>query len=125
MFCSTILPANAADIPKKNIAMLNAHPTENVLIPIVSAIACLNVLQQYTVPIEQWISRAGIAALSHLLFIVYQLLLIVYLNLNLHPYSHTISGFIRMCAVLLQSKNVPHISQAMYPLLMGFLHFGQ
>ena len=67
IFFSTIFPANAADIPRKNIAKENAHPTANVLIPIWVAIASLNVDQQYTVPIEQWISKAGIAALNHLL----------------------------------------------------------
>ena len=66
MFISTILPANAADIPRKKIAKLNAQPTENVLMPIAFAIDSLKVLQQYTVPIEQCINKAGIAALVHL-----------------------------------------------------------
>jgi len=68
IFFSTILPAKAADIPKKNIARENAHPVANVLIPILSAIASLKVDQQYTVPIEQCKSKAGMAALTHLLF---------------------------------------------------------
>ena len=46
MFISTILPANAADIPRKKIAKLNAQPTENVLMPIAFAIDSLKVLQQ-------------------------------------------------------------------------------
>ena len=46
IFSSTSFPAKAADIPKKNIAKLNAQPTENVDIPIVLAIASLNVDQQ-------------------------------------------------------------------------------
>ena len=46
MFISTILPAKAADMPRKKIARLKAQPTANVLMPICSAIACLNVLQQ-------------------------------------------------------------------------------
>ena len=50
---STNLPTKAADIPKKKIASENAHPTENGVIPIYWAIACLKVDQQYTVPTEQ------------------------------------------------------------------------
>ena len=53
IFFSTIFPAKAADIPKKNIASENAHPTAKVLIPILLEIASLNVDQQYTLPIEQ------------------------------------------------------------------------
>ena len=53
MLSSTSLPANAADIPRKNIARLNAQPTANGDMPIAFATASLNVLQQYTVPIEQ------------------------------------------------------------------------
>ena len=46
MSLSTILPANAADIPRKKIASENAQPTEKVLIPILVAIASLKVDQQ-------------------------------------------------------------------------------
>ena len=57
MFSSTILPANAALIPRKKMARENAQPTAkrpiSVSIPIWAAIACLKVLQQYTVPMEQ------------------------------------------------------------------------
>ena len=44
------------------------EPTEKVLIPILVEIASLKVDQQYTVPIEQCIKSAGMAALNHLLF---------------------------------------------------------
>ena len=63
---STRLPAKAADIPKKKIASENAQPTAKVLIPIACAIASLKDDQQYTVPIEQCIKRAGTAARIHL-----------------------------------------------------------
>ena len=53
MSFSTTLPKNAADIPRKKIAKLNAHsvaPFEN---PICLPISSLNMDQQYTVPILQ------------------------------------------------------------------------
>ena len=46
MFSSTSLPANAADIPRKKIARLNAQPVAKGVIPIASATASLKVLQQ-------------------------------------------------------------------------------
>ena len=69
MFFSTSFPANAADIPRKNIAIENAQPTANGVISIFSAMASLNVDQQYTVPTEMCIINAGMAARIHLLLI--------------------------------------------------------
>ena len=52
-YASTRLPANAADIPKKNIANENAHSIVLVLHPNPNAISSRSNDQQYTVPIEQ------------------------------------------------------------------------
>ena len=79
IFFSTNFPPKAADIPKKKMAKEKAQPVPKVLVPICIAIASLKVLQQYTVPMEQWIKSAGIAALIHLLFILHS------------PLFHTIS----------------------------------
>ena len=61
-------PAKAADMPKKKMAILNAHSTSPLERPRYSAMSLFNRDQQYTVPILQWSRRAGIAALTHLLF---------------------------------------------------------
>ena len=76
-FFSTILPQKAADIPKKNIAKLKAHSIAPKLQHRLLAISALNKDQQYTVPIEQCKSNAGIAPQIHLLFMK-DILLITY-----------------------------------------------
>ena len=61
------LPQNAALIPKKNIANENANSIFELCTPISAAIFPFNKDQQYTLPIQQCIKRAGIAPLNHLL----------------------------------------------------------
>ena len=69
IFFSTNLPPNAADIPKKNIAKLNANCTCCGVLFMYSEIGLTNNDHVYTEPIEQWISRAGKAPRIHLLLI--------------------------------------------------------
>ena len=51
IFFSTIPPANAADIPRKNIARENANCTDCVDLPICSLIGFTNKEKEYTLPI--------------------------------------------------------------------------
>ena len=67
MSFSTMFPKNAADIPRQKIAILKAHSTEVFSCPISVAIVSLTRDQQYTVPMLQCRSNAGIAALIYLL----------------------------------------------------------
>lgn len=67
-FFSTKLPPKAADIPKKKIANEKQISIEATLQPIDVAISSFNNDQQYTLPIQECINKAGIAPLNHLLF---------------------------------------------------------
>ena len=61
------LPQNAALMPKKKIANENANSIWEEATPISIAMLFLIKDQQYTLPMQQCIKRAGIAPLSHLL----------------------------------------------------------